>query len=149
MWWRIPLVYQTAQQTLEDQGGANQIYRYPSAPANYVLSVYEIPSQLPISGNANLQIGKNVDSTAWGSGVSITGSIYGSQIQLAGGTYSGISSRQAVNVLNPATVAGTPYSNSAFDAVGTRETFGPDANSLRRRCRSQWLETTERYWWCR
>ena len=121
VWWRIPLVYNTGQVTVEDQGGANQIYRYPSAAANYVLSVYEIPSQLPISGNANLQIGTNVDSTAWGSGVSITGSIYGSQIQVAGGTYGGISARQAVNVLNPATVAGTPYSNSAFDAIGTRE----------------------------
>ena len=123
VWWRIPLVYQTTQQTQEDQVGANPIYRYPSAPANYVLSAYEIPSQLPISGNANLQIGKNADGTAWGSGAtwSITGSIYGSQIQVAGGTYDGISSRQAVNVLNPATVAGTPYSNSAFDAVGTRE----------------------------
>jgi hypothetical protein len=121
VWWRIPLVYSTLQQTKEDQGGANMIYRYPSATANYVLSVYEIPSQLPISGNANLQIGTNVDTTTWGSGVSITGSIYGSQIQVAGGTYGGISARQAVNVLNPATVAGTPYSNSAFDAVGTRE----------------------------
>jgi hypothetical protein len=121
VWWRIPLVYSTLQQTKEDQGGANMIYRYPSATANYVLSVYEIPSQLPISGNANLQIGTNVDTTAWGSGVSITGSIYGSQVQVAGGTYGGISARQAVNVLNPATVAGTPYSNSAFDAVGTRE----------------------------
>ena len=63
VWWRIPLVYQTAQQTLEDQVGVN---RYPSAPAYYVLSAYEIPSQLPISGNANLQIGDNADGTAWG-----------------------------------------------------------------------------------
>jgi hypothetical protein len=127
VWWRIPLVYQTGQQTLEDQVGVN---RYPSAAANYVLSAYEIPSQLPISGNANLQIGNNVDGTTWGSGVTISGltpgtqgSIYASQIQLAGGTYGGISSRQAVNVLSPATVAGTSYSNSAFDAVLTRETL--------------------------
>ena len=123
VWWRIPLVYSTTQQTLEDQGGATPIYRYPSAPANYVLSAFEIPSQLPISGNANLQIGDNADGTAWGGGVSITGSIYGSQIQLAGGTYSGLSSRQQVNVLNPATVGGSAYSNSTFDAIGTRETL--------------------------
>ena len=127
VWWRIPLVYQTAQQIQEYQagvvGGPASVNLYPSAPANYVLSVYEIPSQLPISGNANLQIGDNADGTAWGGGVSITGSIYGSQIRLAGGTYSGVSSRQAVNVLDPATVGGTPYSNSAFDALGTRETL--------------------------
>ena len=89
VWWRIPLVYQTTQQTVEDQSRSRHpsVYRYPSAPANYVLSVYEIPSQLPISGNANLQIGKNVDSTAWGSGVNRSaGSIYGGQIQFSGGT---------------------------------------------------------------
>jgi hypothetical protein len=122
VWWRIPLVYQTTQQTVEDQTGATPVYRYPSAPANYVLSVYEIPSQLPISGNANLQIGDNANGTAWGSGVSIRGSIYASLIQLAGGTYTNnVSSRQGVNVLNPTTVDGTAYSNSNFDNVGTRE----------------------------
>src|SRR6266436_9671112 len=72
VWWRIPVVYQTGQQTVEHQAGVN---RYPPAPANYVLSVYEIPSQLPISGNANLQIGQNADATAWGNNISVTGSI--------------------------------------------------------------------------
>ena len=66
VWWRIPLVYSTTQQTQEDQGGATPIYRYPSAPANYVLSAFEIPSQLPISGNANLQIGDNADGYSLG-----------------------------------------------------------------------------------
>jgi hypothetical protein len=121
VWWRIPLVYQTAQ-TLQTQAG---VLRYPSAPANYVLSVYEIPSQLPISGNANLKIGQNADGTAWGSGnISVAGSIYGGQIQLSGGTYNkGISSRKQVNVLSAATVSGVAYSNNTFDDVGTRETM--------------------------
>ena len=125
VWWRIPIVYQTTQQTLEDSAGVS---RFPSAPANYVLSAYEIPSQLPISGDANLQIGNNADGSAWGgiALVKITGSIYGSQIQLAGGAnnYGGISSRQQVNVRNPTTVDGVAYAtNSAFDALGTRETM--------------------------
>jgi len=132
VWWRIPVVYQTKQQTVED---ASSVYRYPSAPANYILSVYEIPSQLPISGNANLQIGQNADGTNWGSNVQITGSIYGGQIQLYGGTYSGISgvsrggisSRQQVNVLGQATVAaGTTaaeaYSDNFYDNLKVRET---------------------------
>jgi hypothetical protein len=121
VWWRIPVVYHTAQQTVEDQAGVN---RYPPAPANYVLSVYEIPSQLPISGNANLQIGQNADTTAWGNAITVTGSIYGNQIQLYGGTYNGVSSRKQVNVVNPATVGGVAYANSTdsgFDQPGTRE----------------------------
>ena len=133
VWWRIPVIYQTAQQTVEDQSG---VYRYPKAAINnvpsinYILSVYEIPSQLPISGNANLQIGQNADGTAWGSGVQIAGSIYGDQIQLYGGTYSGISgvsrggisSRQQVNVLKQATVAGETYSDNTYDNLKVRET---------------------------
>ena len=132
VWWRIPVVYQPAQPTVEYQAasvGAPSANSYPSAPANYVLSVYEIPSQLPISGNANLQIGLNNDGTAWGSGIQFTGSIYGGQVQLAdptssGRTYNSVSSRQQVNVSNPATVGGVPYpdsTDSAFDQPGTRE----------------------------
>ncbi len=122
VWWRIPVVYQTTQQTVEEIQALNGVVRYPSAPANYILSVYEIPSQLPISGNANLQIGKNLDGTTWGSGVQITGSIYGGQIQLAGGTYAGgVSSHQQVNVTSTATVAGETYSDNTFDQLGTRE----------------------------
>jgi hypothetical protein len=129
VWWRIPVVYQTTQQTVEYQalttGGPAGVNRYPSAPANYVLSVYEIPSQLPISGYANLQIGADPSGTAWGNNISVTGSIFGNQIQLYGGSYTGVSSRQLVKVLNPATVAGVAYSTdstgSAFDQPGTRE----------------------------
>jgi hypothetical protein len=123
VWWRIPVVYQTAQQTVEDQA---TVMRYPSATANYILSVYEIPSQLPISGNANLQIGLNSDGTAWGGGVTVAGSIYGGLIQLSPGTYTGVSSRQQVNVVSGATVGGATYTtstNNLFDQPGTRETM--------------------------
>jgi hypothetical protein len=133
VWWRIPVVYQPAQPNAEYQAltDAASVNRYPSAPANYVLSVYEIPSQLPISGNANLRIGLNDDNTAWGSGITIAGptlgtqgSIYGGKIQLYGGTYNSVSSQQQVNVDNPATVGpngGVVYPDSGFDQPGERE----------------------------
>jgi hypothetical protein len=119
VWWRIPILYQSGQLT---QAGVD---RYPNAPANYVLSIYEVPSQLPISGNANLQIGADGSGTAWGNKISIAGSVSGNKIQLSGGTYSGVSSRQAVTVSSPAIVNGVSYANStansAFDEPGTRE----------------------------
>jgi hypothetical protein len=122
VWWLIPVLYQSGLNAV-----ASTVSRYPSAPAYYVLSVYEIPSQLPISGNANLQIGLNADGTgAWGSAIQVTGSIYGGQVQLSGGTYTGVSSRQQVNVLSGATIGGTPYSigsNNGFDQPGARETM--------------------------
>jgi hypothetical protein len=132
VWWRIPVVYQPAQpnaeyQTITDPASANS---YKIVPANYVLSVYEIPSQLPISGNANLQIGADTSGTAWDpTKILVTGSISGNQITLSGGSYSGVSSRgfssgppvNPVNVVNPATVGGVAYSDSTFDRPGTRE----------------------------
>jgi hypothetical protein len=128
VWWCIPLVYQPAQPKAEYQAGTDpaSANSYPSAQANYVLSVYEIPSQLPISGNANLQIGADTSGTAWDpTKISVIGSISGNQITLSGGSYSGVSSRQQVYVVNPATVAGVAYSSdstgSAFDQPGTRE----------------------------
>src|SRR6516162_7389656 len=127
VWWCIPLVYQAAQPSAEYQAGTDPAgaNNYPNAQANYVLSVYEIPSQLPISGNANFQIGADPSGTAWGGNISVTGSISGNQITLSGGTYSGVSSRQQVYVGNPATVGGVAYSSdstgTAFDQPGTRE----------------------------
>jgi hypothetical protein len=142
VWWRIPVLYQTTQQTLEDQPGLLPTQdqpggpRYPSTPpsgANYILSVYEIPSQLPISGNANLQIGQNTDGTAWGSWVQLSGSngtagstgpncsIYGNQIQLAGGTYNSVSSRQQTNITKSATIGGETFADSSYDNLGVRE----------------------------
>ena len=127
VWWCIPIAYQAAQPNAEYQAGTDpaSVNSYKTAQANYVLSVYEIPSQLPISGNANLQIGADSSGTAWGNNISVTGSISGNQISLSGGSYSGVSSRQQVQVVNPATVGGVTYSTdstgSAFDQPGTRE----------------------------
>src|SRR6516225_9327010 len=113
VWWCIPIAYQAAQPNAEYQAGTDpaSVNSYKTAQANYVLSVYEIPSQLPISGNANLQIGADSSGTAWGNNISVTGSISGNQISLSGGSYSGVSSRQQVQVVNPATVAGVGYSS--------------------------------------
>jgi len=66
VWWRVPVLYQTALQTIEAQTAGTTVTRYPGMVANYVLSIYEIPSQLPITGNANIQLGLNPDGSGWG-----------------------------------------------------------------------------------
>jgi hypothetical protein len=128
VWWRIPVLYQTALQTIEAQTAGTTVTRYPGMLANYILSVYEIPSQLPITGNANLQLGLNPDGSSWGNtasgggSVQITGSIYGDAVQLNGGTYSGgISSRRQVNVLASSSVAGENFTDNTYNNLGVRE----------------------------
>jgi len=130
VWWRIPVSYQTALQTIEAKTAGTNVKRYPAMPVNYILSVYEIPSQLPITGNANIQLGLNPDGSSWGNTtasvgnqVQITGSIYGDEVQLDGGTYSGgISSRRQVNVASSASVAGETYADNTYNNLGVRET---------------------------
>src|SRR6266478_2087818 len=128
VWWRIPVLYQTALQTIEAQTAGTNVTRYPGMLSNYILSIYEIPSQLPITGNANIQLGLNPDGSGWGNTssttnqVQITGSIYGDAVQLNGGTYSGgISSRNQVNVLNSSSVAGEDFADNTYNNLGVRE----------------------------
>jgi hypothetical protein len=130
IWWRIPVSYQTALQAIEAKSAGTNVKRYPAMPVNYILSVYEIPSQLPITGNANIQLGLNSDGSSWGNTtasagnqVQITGSIYGDEVQLNGGTYSGgISSRRQVNVGSSASVGGETFADNTYNDLGVRET---------------------------
>jgi hypothetical protein len=129
VWWRIPVLYQTDLQTIEAQSAGTDVKRYPGMLTNYILSVYEIPSQLPITANANIQLGLNPDGSSWGNTsltgsqkVQISGSIYGDSVQLNGGTYGGgISSRNQVNVLNSSTVAGEIFGDNTYNNLGVRE----------------------------
>jgi hypothetical protein len=135
VWWRIPVLYLTTEQTQEQiKAGLAGVYRYPAAPVNYILSVYEIPSQLPITGNANVQLGVYSDGSSWGNTTSSTnplyitssssssGSIYGDSVQLQGGTYNGgIGSKWNTNVVTSTSVAGQTYANNTFDDLGVRE----------------------------
>jgi hypothetical protein len=128
VWWRIPVLYQTALQTIEAKSAGTNVTRYPGMLANYILSIYEIPSQLPITGNANIQLGLNPDGSSWGNTssttnqVNITGSIYGDAVQLNGGTYGGgISSRNQVNVVTSSSVAGETFSDNTYNNLGVRE----------------------------
>lgn len=142
VWWRIPILYEATQKPLQDQPGvpASQdqaAVAYPfnsSTGATYVLSVYEIPSQLPISGDTNLQIGQNPNGGSWGSSwINFTGSngtagstgaacsVYADQVQIAGGTYNSVSAHKQVNITNSVTVGGTALTSATFDNLGVRE----------------------------
>jgi hypothetical protein len=123
VWWRIPVYYQTALKRV-----GTTTARYPAMAVNYILSVYEIPSQLPIMGNAKIEL-CNTDLSSWGdttsprNQVQITGSIYGDEVQLNGGTFGGgISSRRQVNVASSTSVAGETFADNTYNDLGVRET---------------------------
>lgn len=50
---------------------------------DYVLSIYEVPSQIPLSGDALLKVGQFADGSAW-ENVSLDGSVYAEKLETAG-----------------------------------------------------------------
>lgn len=112
-WWAISLRFGTRPQ------GAAPV---PVITRNYVLSLYEIPSQLPIEGAAMAEIGKHRDGVAWNSAmISITGGIYGDQVSMFGAYgASRVAGRQDIQMSERLTLDGTEVGED-FDAAGVRE----------------------------
>ncbi|MEM9284178.1 MAG: hypothetical protein AAGA96_20360 [Verrucomicrobiota bacterium] len=112
-WWIFTVMFGDHNQ---DQTGI------PPVIKNYVLSIYEVPSQLPLSATANMQVGKFADGTDW-SNVTLDGGLYADSLEtqgtvaLSGGS---ISARKSVNLSNSTSVMGNTL-ESDFDALGNRE----------------------------
>ena len=94
----------------------------PVVAKNYVLSLYEIPSQLPIEGAAFTQIGNYASGTAWDpSVITIAGGVYGNQLSMNGGFgMQRIAGRQSIQMAGTMSLNGTSVGND-FDSPGVRE----------------------------
>lgn len=102
----------------------------PAVTRDYLLSIYEVPSQLPISSTTTMNVGQFANGTAW-SNVNIEGSIYARRlntdgtVSVTGGT---LAARETLNVSNSTTVGGTKIENN-FDNLGSRESRAADSGS--------------------
>ncbi|MBP84046.1 MAG: hypothetical protein CMO61_09405 [Verrucomicrobiales bacterium] len=94
----------------------------PPTTKNYVLSIYEVPSQLPISASTSMSVGQFSDGGAW-ENVSLQGGLYADSI-LTQGTVAlsegSISARKSVSLGDSTSVGGNTLS-ATFDALGDRE----------------------------
>ncbi len=89
---------------------------------HYVLSLYEIPSQMPIEAATFAAIGTHEDGTAWdASMVNIEGSIYASRMSVAGAFGADrLVGRGGIEMTADVDVGGVVV-GSDFDALGERE----------------------------
>lgn len=97
----------------------------PSIQRDYVLSIYEIPSQVPLSASTLMKVGKFADGTAW-QNVSLDGSIVADRLQTEGTvnvTNGAISARRELNLSAGTKVNGKSI-QSNFDDLGEREVRG-------------------------
>ena len=88
----------------------------------FVLSIYEIPSQLPISAGSFMSLGTHADGTAW-ENVTISGNVYAGRALVEGDTaLPSLATRRGSVMSADSTVGGTNFSGNPF-APGVRENY--------------------------
>jgi hypothetical protein len=95
---------------------------------DYVLSIYEIPSQLSISSNAFTSIGEHASGEAW-QNISVEGRIYASKAQVEGASeHTKLSSRRGMSLSTSSKIAKS-FTNNPF-TPGLRETYYHDSTTM-------------------
>ncbi len=89
---------------------------------HYVLSLYEIPSQMPIEAATFAAIGTHQDGTAWNADmVSIEGSVYAARMSVSGAYGAArLAGRSGIEMTADLDLGGVSV-GSDFDALGERE----------------------------
>lgn len=81
---------------------------------DFVLSIYEVPSQLAISAEAFTVLGKYADGTTWGSNTSISGPVFATRAKVeAGMAIERISGRRGLEISTDASVGVNPIVNAS------------------------------------
>ncbi len=89
---------------------------------NFVLSIYEIPSQLSISASSFMSLGQYASGSAW-QNVTIDGGVFAGKAEVLGTTaINALASRRAMTLSSDSTVGGQSFTNSPF-TPGVRESY--------------------------
>ena len=96
--------------------------RDSSVARHYVLSLYEVPSQMPIEASTFATIGQHENGTAWNTGsVSIQGAVYADQMRVEGAYGADrLAGRSSIDLAQETELGGVAV-RSDFDAMGERE----------------------------
>jgi hypothetical protein len=88
----------------------------------FALSIYEIPSQLPISAGAFMALGAHADGSVW-ENVTINGNVFAGRAILEGNTaLPGLATRRGSQLSPDSTVGGITFNGDPF-APGVRESY--------------------------
>lgn len=101
-----------------------------SLAKHYILSLYEIPSQMPIEASTFASIGRHEDGTTWSSSqISIDGTIYAKQLAVEGSFgASRLAGGSSIDITDSVSLGGVSVNNT-FDALGVREQMQADSGS--------------------
>jgi hypothetical protein len=104
---------------------------------DFVLSIYEIPSQLPISAASSMLIGNYASGAAWQNNTTIEGNISVGRAELTGGTaLTSLSLRRGLTNSSATSIDGvvsaTPFDPGTAAAAGIRERYQIDKDKENR-----------------
>ncbi|MDF1740150.1 MAG: hypothetical protein P1U86_13390 [Verrucomicrobiales bacterium] len=112
-WWIFSLNFGTDNES---------ITQIASVKKSYVLSIYEVPSQIPLSAATALQLGRHSNGEDW-ENISVEGGVYADEIQTRGTfdlTGGSLAAGTEVSINGTTTIDGTAI-EADFDALGERE----------------------------
>jgi len=121
-WWAFQVTYGTAT--------GNETPPVPVLTKRYILSLYEIPSQMPIEAATFAEIGRHQNGVAWNSAkIEIDGSIYADRVSVMGGFGTDrVAGRNEVTIDGSIDLDGSTVGGD-FDAPGVREQLQVNRNS--------------------
>ncbi len=95
-----------------------------STGRDFVLSIYEIPSQLSISASSYMSLGQFRNGEEWGN-VNIDGGLYVGKavVESTSTPLAGLSSRRSMTLANDTTIGSKTFSNNPFEAGGQRDNY--------------------------
>ncbi len=114
-WWAFSLTFGAKDQA---QTGV------PPVRKNYIMSIYEVPSQLPLSSAGYMSVGNHASGIHWEqNNVAIAGGVFANRLQTHGqvALSSGLFSARKALQFSGQTTVGTKTLSSNFDAMGVRE----------------------------
>ena len=89
---------------------------------DFVLSIYEVPSQLAISASSFMSLGQYASGDAW-QNVTISGGVFAGKAVVEGTTtFSALSSRRSMSLSGSTTIGGQSFTSNPF-TPGVRETY--------------------------
>ncbi|MGJ8676837.1 MAG: hypothetical protein ACSHX0_04925 [Akkermansiaceae bacterium] len=118
-WWSFNL-----NLAAEDAGTTN----LTNQSKQYILSIYEVPSQLALSANSAATFGAHSDGLAWGADISIGGAVFAEELSTTGDfAIDSVTSRRGVTLSG-----GTTFNNSTITGdESTSAGSNPMASDLR------------------
>ena len=119
-WWAFSLTYGAASRS--STGVATR-------KKNYVLSIYEVPSQLALGSSTTTALGKHADGTEWGT-ISISGGVFATRASTEGSLrLDRLAARRGISLTDSSSVGGVTLDNFTGD-LPSREQYEADNASF-------------------